>query len=104
MKKLLKKCIDLQKKITHTSYEMSLINILIFSKFLKSSVIVLLVNVIFYNDIGLFENGGLVLDLIVINFGRLLSNFLIGFALDYQYLTKAIKKAILKYKVKKVVN
>lgn len=104
MKKLLIKCIDLQKKVTFTSYEMGLINVLFFSKFLKTSIIVLLVNIVFYRDIGLFENGGLVLDLIVINFGRLITDFFIGFLFDYEFIYKKLKHTIIKNKVLKVRN
>jgi hypothetical protein len=63
---------------------------------------VMIVNLLFHGDIGLFENGGLVIDLIVINFGRLIFDICFDFLFSYSFIIKKIKNLILVNKVKKV--
>ena len=95
--------ITLEKKKSNTSLEMKKINIQFISKFFKSSIIVVLVNLLYDDRQDIFKNGGLVRDLIVINLGKLWFDFLIGFLFDYRYLYKKIKNAILIYMVKNVL-
>lgn len=70
---------------------MSLISVLFGSKFLKSSVMVMVVNLIFYRHVSLFGKGGLVVDLIVINVSLMLHDLISYFLLDYEFLLKKIR-------------
>ena len=103
MKTLLKVATGFQKKTTRTSYEMSLISILFGSKFLKTSIVVLLVNLVFHRDISLFEKGGLFIDLMVINLGRMFYEFIFYYAFDILHFFKLFKRKLLVSKVKKVI-
>lgn len=90
----------LQKKTTHTENEMTLISYLLFTKFFQNSIMIIIINLYIHKNYELFQNGGLIHDLIMIGIGRFFFEFIILFIFDFNFYYKRLKNYFLTKKIK----